>query len=108
MGNHCAKGRNIHSVYSDLDRIMDGGALPRLLRLEGPDGQTIDAKLHTDGGGWSLAPHMPWQAGQYRLVVDSELEDVAGNTIHAAFDARAGTIRIRTKPTAMELELTAN
>ena len=90
-----------------FDRIMDSGAVQRLLRLEGPDGRTIDGKLYSDGGGWSLAPLTPWQEGQYRLVVDPELEDVAGNTIRAAFDAKAGTIGTKTKPTVMELKITA-
>lgn len=75
-----------------FDRIMDTGAVRRLLKLEGPDGESVNGKLYTDGGGWSLAPLTPWREGQYRLVVDPELEDVAGNTIRAALDAKAGTI----------------
>ncbi|WP_171181262.1 hypothetical protein [Ruegeria sp. HKCCD8929] len=91
-----------------FDRIMDGGAVQRLLRLEGPDGDTIDGKLHTDGGGWSLTPHSPWQEGIYHLTVDPELEDVAGNTIRAPFDAKPGTIGSKTPPVSIEVEMEGN
>ena len=75
-----------------FDRIMDSGAALRLLSLIDPNGATVGGTLYTDGGGWSLTPSAPWEPGHYQLLVDPELEDVAGNTIRAAFDATAGTI----------------
>ena len=35
---------------------------------------------------WRFAPDSPWQAGDYHLVIDTGLEDIAGNHIGAAFD----------------------
>lgn len=75
-----------------FDRIMDSGAALRLLSLIDPNGSAVSGMLYTDGGGWSLTPSTPWEPGHYQLLVDPELEDVAGNTIRAAFDAKAGTI----------------
>ena len=75
-----------------FDRIMDSGAAPRLLSLIDPNGAAVSGTLYTDGGGWSLTPRTPWEPGYYQLLIDPELEDVAGNTIRAAFDATAGTI----------------
>ncbi|MGB0687528.1 MAG: Ig-like domain-containing protein [Paracoccaceae bacterium] len=75
-----------------FDRIIDSGAALRLLSLIDPNGAEISGTLYTDGGGWSLTPSTPWEPGYYQLLIDPELEDVAGNTIRAAFDATAGII----------------
>jgi len=35
---------------------------------------------------WTFIPDKAWQAGTYQLVIESRLEDLAGNTINYAFD----------------------
>jgi hypothetical protein len=35
---------------------------------------------------WRLTPQQPWKAGDYTLVIDSGLEDLAGNRIGQPFD----------------------
>jgi hypothetical protein len=35
---------------------------------------------------WRFTPDAAWQAGEYRLVVDTNIEDLAGNHIGAPFD----------------------
>jgi hypothetical protein len=35
---------------------------------------------------WQLAPEKPWPAGDYQLVVDTTLEDLAGNHIGRPFE----------------------
>jgi len=35
---------------------------------------------------WSFTPRQPWQAGNYRLLVDSALEDLAANRMGLLFD----------------------
>lgn len=35
---------------------------------------------------WRLTPDTPWQPGDYHLVIDTAIEDLAGNHIGAAFD----------------------
>lgn len=75
-----------------FERIMDSGAVVRLLKLENDRGRRIHGQIETDGGGWSLMPDHPWRAGMYRLIVAPELEDVSGNAISAPFDAATGTI----------------
>lgn len=88
-----------------FDRIMDSGAALRLITLQSPNGQPVRGQITSDGGGWSLIPVQPWQAGSYSLIVDPELEDVAGNTIGAPFDAAAGTIGIQTQPAILTIEI---
>ena len=88
-----------------FDRIMDSGAILRLITLQGPGGQPVRGQITSDGGGWSLTPDSPWQAGGYSLIVDPELEDVAGNTIGTPFDAATGTIGIQTEPVILIVDL---
>lgn len=88
-----------------FDRIMDGGAVLRLITLQGPDGLPIKGEIASDGGGWSLMPDHPWEAGNYNLIVDPELEDIAGNTIGAPFDASPGTIDTQTEPVILTFEI---
>ena len=90
-----------------FDRIMDSGAALRLIELRRPDGDRVAGQITTDGGGWSLLPEQPWQAARYTLVVDPELEDVAGNTIGAPFDAGTGTIGIKSDPAILTINLAA-
>ncbi|MEM8541059.1 MAG: Ig-like domain-containing protein [Pseudomonadota bacterium] len=75
-----------------FDRIMDTGAIQRLLTLSGPSGQRIIGNIDTDGGGWTLSPNEPWQRGDYQLIIAPDLEDVSGNTIGSMFDAEPDTI----------------
>lgn len=81
-----------------FDRIMDSGTVQRLITVRTPDGQRVNGQIFSDGGGWSLIPDRPWQAGQYHVVVEPELEDVAGNTISSPFDAGPGTIGADAEP----------
>ncbi len=89
-----------------FDRIIDSGAVLRLLTVEDPQGVPVRGQLETDGGGWSLIPDQPWQRGTYKLIVDPELEDVSGNTIGAAFDAVAGTIGTKQEPVTVTFNIT--
>jgi hypothetical protein len=35
---------------------------------------------------WRFLPQQPWKTGDYQLIVDSALEDLAGNHVGQAFD----------------------
>ena len=73
-----------------FDRIIDPGAA-QVLSLIDPNGAEISGTLYTDGVD-GPSPQALLGAGYYQLLIDPELEDVAGNTIRAAFDATAGII----------------
>lgn len=89
-----------------FDRIMDSASAARLLKLEAPDGTKVNGEVLTDGGGWSVSPSSPWAPGRYRLIIDPELEDIAGNTPGAPFDAGAGTMGKDQKPTILSFKIT--
>lgn len=75
-----------------FDRVMDSGSVLRLLHVQDKTGTVLRGRIASDGGGWSFTPAQAWQAGDYHLIVDPDLEDVSGNTIAAPFDAAPGTI----------------
>jgi hypothetical protein len=89
-----------------FDRIIDSGAVVRLLTVENPQGDHVRGQIETDGGGWSLIPSQPWQVGTYKMIIDPDLEDVSGNTIGAAFDAAAGTIGTNQGPITLHFNIT--
>jgi len=35
---------------------------------------------------WEFVPEQPWQSGDYRIEVDTALEDLAGNKLNRVFD----------------------
>jgi len=35
---------------------------------------------------WEFLPEQPWQTGDYRIEINSALEDLAGNKLNRLFD----------------------
>jgi hypothetical protein len=75
------------ALVVSFGRPMNYALLQRMLKVSGPRGDV--------GGGigveraeseWRFTPQAPWAAGQYRLIIDTSLEDLAGNKIGQAFD----------------------
>jgi len=68
-------------------RPMNYTLLQRMLTVSGPRGDVKGtvavARQESD---WRFTPQAPWTAGAYRLVVDTSLEDLAGNKIGQPFD----------------------
>ena len=62
---------------------MDYALLLRLLEVSGVAGTVSVDNKETE---WRFIPSQPWKPGEYRLVVDTALEDLAGNRIGQAFD----------------------
>lgn len=62
---------------------LDAPLAQRMIRVEGMEG-TVDL------GGfetiWRFAPAAPWKSGDYKIVVDTALEDMAGNRVGRPFD----------------------
>ncbi len=72
----------------EFERPLDHGLLLHCLSVQDGDGRTIEGAGETGKGerDWSFAPDDPWTTGEYRLVVEPRLEDVAGNTPVRVFD----------------------
>ena len=53
---------------------------------------------------WSLTPEAPWKAGEYCLMIGTELEDLAGNAINRPFEVdQTGPISRRIESTKVSL-----
>jgi hypothetical protein len=74
-------------VVVDFDRPMNYPLLLRMLQISSSRGR-IEGTVSVDRqeSQWRFAPKAPWTAGAHRLVVDTALEDLAGNKIGQPFD----------------------
>jgi hypothetical protein len=69
-------------------RPLDRALQVRMINVAGPSGQTIkgDITVKDDERKWECRPEEPWLAGNYSLVVDTALEDSAGNNLARPFE----------------------
>ena len=44
------------------------------------------AEVDLDQRRWRFTPDRPWVAGEYQLLVDPDLEDLAGNSVRRPFE----------------------
>jgi len=71
----------------DFGRPMNYPLLQRMLQVSGPRGAIVGTiVVDRDESEWRFSPREPWAAGAYRLIVDTDLEDLAGNKIGHPFD----------------------
>ncbi|HTW74969.1 MAG TPA: hypothetical protein VMD56_08650 [Steroidobacteraceae bacterium] len=74
-------------VTVDFPHPMNYPLLQRMLRVTGPHGSVAGSiGIGHDETRWSFTPRRAWPAGRYQLIVDRDLEDVAGNRIDQPFD----------------------
>lgn len=88
-----------------LDRPLDRALLLRMITVESPHGELVEGEvtLADEERTWMFEPAKAWQAGTHALVVDTALEDSAGNNLQRPFevdvfrqvDARPGPELIR-------------
>jgi hypothetical protein len=76
------------SLLVEFDRPLDHGLLAHCLQVIGPDGQPVDGVGAIGPGerSWRLTPSRPWSSATYHLVVNSILEDLAGNSVGRVLD----------------------
>ena len=69
-------------------RPLDHALLERTLTIQSPQGQRILGEISISKGEkvWTFKPDVPWSAGKHQVVVDTVLEDLAGNRIGKAFE----------------------
>ena len=81
----CPMTRNALEVQ--FDRPFDRHLLSTGIRVIS-SGHEVDGTVHIDANEtiWRFIPHEPWADEDVRVVVDSSLEDVAGNRIRELLD----------------------
>jgi hypothetical protein len=72
----------------DFPRPLDHALLQRMLRVRAIGDAEIqgEALVSQDERRWEFLPAQAWRSGEFEIVVDSDLEDLAGNRIGRAFE----------------------
>ncbi len=67
---------------------LDRALLERTISVSGLEGPSVAGRVAVsdDERRWEFRPHAPWKTGRYQLVVDTALEDLAGNRIGKPFE----------------------
>lgn len=67
---------------------LDQALLQHMLTVENPQGERLAGEVEVieDERGWRFRPPEPWRKGRYAVVVDTALEDLAGNSLRRLFD----------------------
>jgi hypothetical protein len=91
---------------------LEHALLNRMLTVTSTKGDAIPGTVDVSDGEtcWQFTPEQPWSAGDYRLVTDVALEDLAGNAVGRAFDVDTfGPIqkRIETETAAIPFSIKA-
>lgn len=91
---------------------LDSALARRLIIVEDVQGLIVKGQvsLASAESVWSLKPDAPWKAGEHRLVIGTELEDLAGNAINRPFEVdQVGPIsrRIETQKVMLSFQVGA-
>jgi hypothetical protein len=78
----------IEPLTVDFPKTLDHAMLGRVLHVTDAQGQTIPGTvtISQEETRWQLSPQQAWRAGRYQLVVETTLEDLAGNNIARPFE----------------------
>ena len=85
---------------------LDRALLESLIWVENAEAKVVTGQISVVATEtrWRFTPASPWQKGDYRLVVGSELEDLAGNSVARPFEVdAAGPISKRVTTKTVEL-----
>ncbi len=71
-----------------LPESLDHGLLERVLAVRDGGGQVLggDVEIGDEEKRWAFTPAESWSSGDYEIVVETILEDVAGNNLRHVFD----------------------
>jgi hypothetical protein len=78
------RNRLVVSFPEPLDYAM----LQRVINVTGSNDARIDGRVAVEAEErrWTFTPERPWGPGEHRLVVETTLEDLAGNSIERPFE----------------------
>lgn len=68
--------------------VLDYALLQRVITIWDEQDQQIKGRIQIGPKQetWHFHPNLPWQAGVYKILIDSKLEDLAGNNLNRNFD----------------------
>jgi hypothetical protein len=67
---------------------MDHALARRMIWVSDRDGNLVpgEANLSEEERQWQFTPAKPWKSGEYRIMVETSIEDMAGNNIGKPFE----------------------
>jgi hypothetical protein len=76
------------AVKVNFAEPMDEALSRRLIRVKSFSGEFLEGEisLHDGERQWSFRPGKPWRSGSHSLVIQTTIEDLAGNNIGKPFD----------------------
>ncbi|WP_165231690.1 hypothetical protein [Aquisphaera insulae] len=79
---------SVAPLVVDSPEPLDHALFARLVRVQDADGRDVPgrADVSAEETRWSFVPERPWRPGRYRLIVDTALEDLAGNNLRRPFE----------------------
>ena len=77
------RGGTREPLTIDFDEPMDAAMLEHTIRVAGQRGVV---ETGSEEKQWRFTPDEAWRAGEYRIIVDRLIEDLAGNRIGRPFD----------------------
>ena len=81
------KTGTLNALVADFPTMMNYPLLQRMLQVRGPHGNlTGTVSIDRQETQWRFTPHVQWKTGDYHLVVDTAIEDLAGNHVGQPFD----------------------
>ena len=89
---------------------LDRALLDRLIAVRDGADKPVSGTVAVDDEetAWRFVPAVPWRPGEYRLVIGTDLEDAAGNSIARPFEIDAVgpiTRRITTETVALPFRI---
>jgi hypothetical protein len=75
-------------LWVAFDEPLDRAMLDRVLLVQDATGTSLigEVEVSEHEAHWAFRPERPWQAGSHKLVVDTALEDLAGNSLARPFE----------------------
>ena len=86
---------------------MDWALLQNCLTVHAPDSRVLDGSIAIESGEtvWRFTPAKNWNPGTHRIVVETRLEDLAGNNLKQPFEV---DINDRPEPTSDKVAIPFN
>jgi hypothetical protein len=82
------KPDTLESLAVRFPEPMDHALTQRVIQVTGESGDLIEGRvvLEEQEHHWTFIPDKPWRRGTYQLVIQTTIEDLAGNNIGKPFD----------------------
>ena len=90
-----------------FDRPFDAGLLQKSIKIKTASGHLVDGIVTTSENEtvWSFKPDDNWSSKSLAIIVDSHLEDVAGNNFKDLLDHRTNSNQIKRNEMVIPIEL---